>query len=233
MSARILVFARLPVPGHVKTRLAAGIGDARACCFYAACAGHALTQAAAAADALGAEACLCFSDAEDGAAVAQWLAALGLLRVTTAPQAAGGLGDRLHAAFAESLALTGGGRVLVVGSDVPSIDSAVLCAALEALLTHDLVLGPAHDGGYYLIGLCGTAVPAIFRDVPWSTERVLSATLAAAQRLQLRVAPSHTLPVLGDVDTVADLRAWLDSPGAAVHTLAASARAALCDDDIP
>jgi glycosyltransferase A (GT-A) superfamily protein (DUF2064 family) len=92
-------------------------------------------------------------------------------------------------------------QALLIGADIPGIDRTAVARAFSALADHDVVLGPARDGGYYLVGL-SRACPAIFRDIPWSTDRVLSRTLGRAEEEGLTVA---LLQAKGDVDTVDDL----------------------------
>jgi glycosyltransferase A (GT-A) superfamily protein (DUF2064 family) len=105
--------------------------------------------------------------------------------------------------------------VMVVGTDIPDLSAAVLDAAAAALADHDVVLGPARDGGFYLLGFKTKALLTpevqsgqVFEAVQWSTDSVLQRTVAGVQRLGLRLAPIDTLPVLQDVDTLQDLQAW-------------------------
>ncbi|KAJ9522843.1 hypothetical protein QJQ45_023628 [Haematococcus lacustris] len=98
--------------------------------------------------------------------------------------------------------------VIIVGSDVPGLSVAVLEAAVRALDEHEVVLGPAVDGGYYLLGLT-RVVPQLFQDIAWSTDTVLDATVKTVHSVGLRLAPLHSLPVLRDVDHLADLRDWV------------------------
>ncbi len=120
--------------------------------------------------------------------------------VTVRRQLGTDLGERLSAAFAEMLA-DSTDRAVVIGADCPDIGPAVIREAFTALGEHDLVLGPARDGGYYLIGLRRPA-PTLFAGVSWGTDRVLQETLERAERDSLKVA---TLGVLGDIDTPEDL----------------------------
>ena len=106
-------------------------------------------------------------------------------------------------AFADSLEL-GRRRVVLIGSDCPGISEKVLNTAFSHLHYYDLVLGPAIDGGYYLIGLT-EPVPELFRDVPWGTSEVLAITLIRAARLGLR---TILLEPLTDIDRPADLPVW-------------------------
>jgi glycosyltransferase A (GT-A) superfamily protein (DUF2064 family) len=96
---------------------------------------------------------------------------------------------------------------LIVGTDVPSLPLDYYRQALDQLERHDVVIGPALDGGYYMIGLKKIA-PALFQGIPWSTDRVLSMTRENAIAMGLRVA---LLPEWRDVDTIDDLRLLIDA----------------------
>jgi hypothetical protein len=92
----------------------------------------------------------------------------------------------------------------LIGTDCPEINGEYLQAAFKALETTDLVLGPAEDGGYGLIGL-NRAAPTLFEDVPWSSEEVLEVTVRKAEDAGLRV---KLLPEIWDVDHPADVERW-------------------------
>ena len=119
-------------------------------------------------------------------------------------QGDGDLGVRLERAVLQSVA-AGFTRTLIIGTDCPYLTLADLREAREALASNDLVLGPAEDGGYWLIGLRNLH-PELFRGIPWSTESVLATTLARAQEARLKV---RLLRTLADVDTAADWRRFL------------------------
>jgi glycosyltransferase A (GT-A) superfamily protein (DUF2064 family) len=93
--------------------------------------------------------------------------------------------------------------VALVGTDVPWLSQAIVAEGFAALDRDDVALGPARDGGYYLVAL-RQPHPGLFEDIAWSTAKVLPATLARAERLGLRV---RLLPLLTDLDTIDDLRA--------------------------
>ncbi len=116
------------------------------------------------------------------------------------------LGRRMDQAFREVFA-RGYTRVLLVGTDVPTLPAASYGQALRLLSNHDLVLGPSVDGGYYLIGLKKPA-PALFTDIPWSTDQVCALTKEKAATLGLR---TGLLPACRDLDTVDDLLALAPS----------------------
>ena len=123
--------------------------------------------------------------------------------VAVVPQASGDLGDRMRALMADLFA-RGARAVVLVGSDLPDIETGVVADAFAELAVHPdaIVVGPALDGGYYLLGAAGR-VPPVFDAIRWGSADVLSQTRAAAER--------HDVPVVlvapsGDVDTLADLR---------------------------
>ena len=118
------------------------------------------------------------------------------------------LGARMDQAF-RAIFARGYQRVLVVGTDLPSLPGACYTEALSLLADHDLVLGPSLDGGYYLIGLRGPA-PELFVGMPWSTDRVCALTQAKADALGLK---TGLLPTWRDVDTIEDLLALIDETG--------------------
>jgi uncharacterized protein len=110
----------------------------------------------------------------------------------------------------ETLLARGYRRVLIIGTDVPTLPPDHIKQALALLENHDLVLGPALDGGYYLIGLKRTA-SELFNDIPWSTDRVLKLTQEKATILELKTA---LLEPWRDVDTLADLQALIEASAA-------------------
>jgi rSAM/selenodomain-associated transferase 1 len=123
--------------------------------------------------------------------------------VQTLPQPQGDLGERMRGTMAQ-LFDAGARRVVLIGSDLPAITSAPIRAAFDALVADPaaLVLGPALDGGYYLIA--ATQVPPVFEGIGWGTADVLSQTRAAAAAAGLHV---QLVEPLGDVDTPEDLQA--------------------------
>ena len=110
-----------------------------------------------------------------------------------------GLGERMDLAF-KSL-LKNHESVVLIGCDLPELTSTIITQAFEALQNNDLVLGPSYDGGYYLIGL-KKEMPDLFKEISWSSEKVLKQTLERAKRLSLKV---QLLEKLRDIDTLDDL----------------------------
>ncbi|MEJ7661376.1 MAG: TIGR04282 family arsenosugar biosynthesis glycosyltransferase [Hymenobacter sp.] len=149
----LLIFAREPVLGRVKTRLAAGIGAEAALAAYREL--LALTAAAVAAAQVPATVWLAEAPADEAAATIpaaapprpEWP---GLPWRVQPP--ADSLGTRMAHAFGAAFG-AGAGRVVVIGTDCPGLSAALLTRAFDQLLTHDVVIGPAADGGYYLLGM--------------------------------------------------------------------------------
>ena len=183
---RLVIFARLPEAGKVKTRLVPAVGEAGAARIYARLLEHTLAEARA--SDLPIE--LCTTGGEPGA-FREWLGE----GFAITQQGEGGLGERLARVEAPAL---------VIGSDCPGISAPILRAAADALEERSVVLGPASDGGYYLIGF-HEPVPYLFTDMEWSTPSVFAKTLA---RLAARGIGPAILPELSDIDTPEDLAAW-------------------------
>lgn len=204
MTDHLLIFAREPVLGRVKTRLAATIGPVAALAAYREL--LALTAAAVAAAQVPATVWLAEAPAEStlGPPANSPLSRPEWPGLPWQVQpAADSLGARMAHAFAAAFA-AGAGRVVIIGTDCPGLTASLLRQAFAQLATHDLVVGPAADGGYYLLGMKEVHA-SLFADKQWSTATVLPATLADAGRLGLRVAQ---LPTLTDVDSARDLAAW-------------------------
>ncbi|GAB3224802.1 TIGR04282 family arsenosugar biosynthesis glycosyltransferase [Hymenobacter seoulensis] len=188
------MFARYPELGRVKTRLAADIGAEAALAVYKGLVAHTRAQVAP-------------LDVHKTV----WLAEAGPLADCTEPwpdyeqqpQPPGDLGAKMQAAFTHDFARQAT-AVVIIGTDCPGLTTAHVAEAFAALQTHDVVLGPALDGGYYLLGM-KHLWPELFQQKAWSTDTVLADTLADAARLGLR---PYLLPELQDIDTGADLLAW-------------------------
>lgn len=190
----LLVFVKYPRPGAVKTRLVPALGPEDAAELYRVLAERVLE---ATSPRRGEYERLVFYDPPEAAeAMRSWLPAGRLRR-----QGSGELGARLADAFARAFG-RGAGRVAIVGSDVPSLGREDVKAAFDALDAADLVLGPAHDGGYYLVALREPR-PFLFEGMAWSTASVMSDTLARAASGGLSVC---RLGSRRDVDTLEDLR---------------------------
>jgi uncharacterized protein len=182
----LLVIAKAPVAGRVKTRLTPPCTPAGAAALAAAALAD--TLAAAARSRLAHRRVLVL-DGEPGPWVPRGFEVL--------PQRGDGLAGRLAAAFCDV-----GGPAFLIGMDTPQVTPGLLDAGLRALDGTDAVFGRALDGGYWAIGL-RRADPAVFRDVPMSAPT--TAEVQRARLAQLRLATAE-LPALTDVDTIADAR---------------------------
>lgn len=140
------------------------------------------------------------------------------------PQRGADLGERLDDLLSAALA-AGAPKAVVMSSDSPTLPAGYVGQAFTLLDTHDVVLGPADDGGYYLIGL-RQPQPRLLRDVTMSTPFVLRETMAVAEALRLRTA---LLPGWYDVDTVEDLRRLRAELAEAPAEVAAYTRAFLAE----
>src|SRR2546426_863205 len=156
MKEKLVVFVRAPRIGQVKTRLASAIGKAAALEAYKALVDRLLKNLKSL---LNVE--LRFTPDRADAEFDRWLQRGWHL----APQGEGDLGQRLIRAFEQSFA-AGSQRVVVIGSDCPAVAAHDIKSAWRSLLTHDVVLGPARDGGYWLVGFRGPQ-PWVFVNIPW------------------------------------------------------------------
>ena len=195
---RLIVFARLPELGRVKTRLAATLGAPRALEVYV----RLLDATVALAQASGADRLeLCLAD--DAPSSAHPLpAALAARGWAVTVQRGADLGLRMREALERSLEL--GERPVLIGSDCPALCPADLQAAFSALEGSDAVFAPTEDGGYALVGL-SRPLPTMFAEVPWGGPEVARRTRELARRAGARVAWLRTV---WDVDVEADLVRW-------------------------
>jgi rSAM/selenodomain-associated transferase 1 len=181
------IFAKPPYPGSVKTRLIPDIGAAKAASVYRYCLEYTLEVVRQS----GLEYQLFLSEACDDALLQQEAYSL---------QKGDDLGQRMYHAIKELLDTASDGA-LIIGTDCLDLTPMHLQQAARSLADHELVLIPALDGGYALIG-CTTIAPGLFRGLRWSTDKVYRQTLAYAERLNYRV---RSLESVRDIDTLQDL----------------------------
>jgi uncharacterized protein len=199
---RLLVFARLPELGRVKTRLAADIGDARALEVYEEMLRGLIGSIGESSPELEIEFVWAPSPDANGAALRR---AFG--HHATSMQTGPTLGDRLSMAFSERFYFHRTQTIVAIGVDDPALPRALIDQAFELLESVEWVIGPATDGGYYLIGCRALAFDcSIFDGIEWGTSSVLAATLERIRALQATVA---VLPERFDIDTAADLERYL------------------------
>lgn len=183
----LAIFLKNQRLGAVKTRLAAVIGDQKALEIYS----RLVTLTLKAAKEVSASRHLFYSDTLESAS--------DDLQAEPHIQIGSGLGERMNNAFNQLLSKYL--KVVLIGSDLPEISAALIDEAFEKLDTNDLVIGPAEDGGYYLIAL-KTPQPTLFSAIEYSKAEVFEQTLVRAEAEKLKVA---SLKKLRDVDTLADL----------------------------
>lgn len=193
---RVLVFLRYPDPGRVKTRLIPALGEQGACALYRACVELTLARLGA----LRREAILCVDPPEALERVRAWFGSSW----TIWPQVGADLGERLAAATGRAFR-EGAQRLIVIGTDSPWLRQDDIEAAFGVLDGADVVLGPAEDGGYYLIGF-SRHLPQLFNSIAWSTPAVFQQTVAHAQALQLE---TKTVRIGYDVDRAEDVARFL------------------------
>jgi rSAM/selenodomain-associated transferase 1 len=185
------LFAKQPLPGQVKTRLAAGSSPAWAAAVAEAFLHDLLGRLAG----VEARRVLAFSPP----AAKGYFQSVAQNRFLLRPQGDGDLGQRMAGFFAEQFR-AGVKAVVLVGTDSPTLPLPFIDQAFSELERADVVLGPATDGGYYLVG-CAREVPAIFEGVAWGSNQVLFETVVRLQGTAHRLA---LLPPWYDVDTIQD-----------------------------
>jgi rSAM/selenodomain-associated transferase 1 len=195
---RLIIFTRYPAPGKTKTRLIPALGVQGAAALQKKMTERTVARARK----------LLLSESFSleiryaGGRVSWMQEWLGH-DLSFKAQGPGHLGLRMGRAFHEAFR-SGGQRVVLVGTDCPGLSVPLLRKAFHRLHENDVVLGPARDGGYYLLGL-RFFVPGIFEGIPWGTGVVLEETLKILETLRLRV---FLLKTLDDVDRPEDLPNW-------------------------
>lgn len=195
---RLILFARFPVAGKVKTRLIPALGAEGAAVLHRRLVLRTLRTAHAFCQSQDVELEIRF-DGGDENAMQHWLGDGWNFR----PQGDGHLGQRMFRAFEDSFH-EGSPATVIIGSDCPALTAGILAAAFDRLITAPSVFGPADDGGYYLIGLV-RSVPELFRGLAWGAETLLAESLRVLERVGVNPA---LLNPLGDLDRPADLPAW-------------------------
>ena len=191
----IIIMLKYPQPGMVKTRLAKELGTEGATWLYR----HFVTCELVTVHSLHVPVILSCHPCQPLPAYRDWLG--GGYRYIS--QGEGDLGAKMRTSFETAFA-QGCSRVVLTGSDLPHLPAEYLQSALTRLQHHDAVLGPALDGGYYLMGLHRRSFqPGIFEEIPWSTSQVLALT---HKRLADYGLKTFLLPNLRDVDTLEDLK---------------------------
>lgn len=214
----LIIFAREPLPGKAKTRLAAAIGDSAAAELYEAMLRDVLAISRKLTDVES----VVFWDCEESS-----LPRLAeSFRCRSRRQAGGDLGRRMQAAFTEMFD-NGFEHCCIIGSDIPDLPPAYIQQAFDLLAAEksDAVFGPSDDGGYYLLGL-RRMIPQLFTKIDWSTPLALRQSLEAAREAG---ATTAQLPIWHDIDTQEDLNSFMQRSTMllAVHSKTATLAATL------
>ncbi len=189
-SSKLIVFVRNPIAGKVKTRLAKAVGDNEALNIYRMLLRHTKNHV------LNVNADKEVSYSEKVEPEDEWAGS----SFTKSIQKGQDLGERMKNAFRTGLTLEGFGKVVLIGSDCAELTDTILEEAFDILNNKDVVIGPAVDGGYYLIGM-RKFFPEVFDKINWSTSRVFDQTI---QRINKYGASYKTLELLRDVDELED-----------------------------
>lgn len=187
----LIVFTKNPDKGKVKTRLARSVGENKALSIYQKLLWHTHKVV----NDLAMDKCVAYSEYIDQQDI--WEND----RFQKCLQSGDSLGSKMHNALEEGFRKSYD-RICLIGSDIFELTSSIVEQAFHNLHNHDLVIGPALDGGYYLIGM-NHPLPEVFTNIPWGSEKVLDKTLDQANKLSLNIAQ---LPTLNDIDVVEDIR---------------------------
>ncbi len=189
----LIILVKYPEPGRVKTRLAEMLGADEAARLYRDMAEDIIGRL----EGCGAcETIIFFDPPERASDVREWLGE----EFSYMEQSGGDLGQRISNAF-ESMFKAGAGRVVVIGTDCTEVTREVVTRGFLSLEKEDVVVGPAKDGGYYLLGL-SCHLPALFDSIDWSTDRVFGQTV---ERIKEQGLSFGTLEPLKDLDEPSDL----------------------------
>lgn len=190
----VLLFVKFPEKEKVKHRLAVGLTEDIAVELYR----NFVLDTLSMLEGLPFPFYVCFYPPVDQKKFFTWLGT----QYQFLPQEGADLGERMRSCFKRAFAL-GFHRVVLIGSDSPDLPYEYLKEAFTVLQTEDVVLGPAVDGGYYLIGFRNTTfTPSVFEKIHWSTPTVLAETMANIKEADHTI---HLLPSWSDVDTIDDL----------------------------
>ncbi len=208
MPDALILFTRYPTENLVKTRLIPELGAQKATLIHSCLAQQTVRtlQQYCSDGGPSSPQLFVFFDGGDSAMMQIWLGR----ELHYIAQEGRELGERMHHAF-RCLFARGYDRMVLVGSDCPYLDRVIIAEAFEALVHSDVTLGPATDGGYYLIGL-RRPCQGLFREMAWSTPEVCQETINRCGAANLLV---HLLPELSDVDTYEDWRRYKKTLGKA------------------
>ncbi|MEH1893860.1 MULTISPECIES: TIGR04282 family arsenosugar biosynthesis glycosyltransferase [unclassified Nostoc] len=194
----LIIFTRYPEPGKTKTRLIPALGNLGAANLQREMTEHTIFQVQELQKKIAISMEVQFAGG-NLQLMQDWLG----LDLVYHSQGEGDLGSRMARSLFDAFE-SGADKIIIIGTDCPGVNAQILTTAFEKLHSFDLVLGPALDGGYYLIGLC-QPIPELFANIEWGTAQVFQKTLEIARNINL----SHVnLSPLADIDRPEDLPIW-------------------------
>src|SRR5947207_963669 len=195
---KLILFMRYPIAGRAKTRLISALGAEGAAALHRRLVLRTLRAAQGACRTVPADLEVHFDGGTE-----HWMSHWLGDHARFVPQTAGDLGERMAGAFEKSFR-AGSTATVIIGSDCPGVNPDVITEAFTRLSEIPVVLGPAQDGGYYLIGL-SRPMPELFRGIRWGTDRVLADSLAVLEHQGWK---ATLLDPLADIDRPEDLPVW-------------------------
>ena len=193
----LIIFTRYPEAGKTKTRLIPALGTKGAADLHRQMTEHTLTQVKQLqSNAISFEVRFAGGDLQ---LMQGWLGSNSIYQ----SQGDGDLGQRMARSLLYAFQ-SGAEKAVIIGTDCPDVNAEILAEAFAKLHHYNLVLGPAMDGGYYLVGL-QYPIPELFIDIDWGTAKVLQQTVEIAENLNLSIV---YLPYLADIDRPEDLPIW-------------------------
>jgi rSAM/selenodomain-associated transferase 1 len=206
----IIVFTRFPVEGKVKTRLAKNMGNKFAVSFFRACAEHTFRELLKVEEP-GSDLFLFCSEENEIEQVMKWTGN----NFKYYPQKGSDLGIKMYNAF-DTVFKKGYKKVIIIGTDSPDVSMNIIQNAISVLDNCSVVIGPANDGGYYLLGFKSKLID-LFSGIEWSTNSVFNNTI---EKLNISKINYFMLDELTDIDTLEDLQYWLKHyKGDAAHPI--------------
>ena len=195
----VIIFAKMPEPGKVKTRLAEELGNTFAVEFYKNCAAHIFNEISQLKK-YGIDCYLFYGIDNNISEIKKWVNKNFIYN----PQTGGDLGNKMSAAF-QNVFAHGKNKVIIVGTDIPDISKEIFLKAFDELDKNDFVISPSHDDGYNFLGM-KSYYPEVFQNIKWSSEEVFPKTIDAIKKLNLKVSVGKSLI---DIDDKKDLNEWL------------------------
>jgi rSAM/selenodomain-associated transferase 1 len=195
----IIVFTKFPVEGKVKTRLAKNMGNKFAVSFYRVCAEHTFKELVKVKE-TGSELFLFFSEENETEQVMKWVGN----NFNYYSQQGADLGLKMYNAF-DTVFKRGYKKVIIIGTDTPDVSMNIVQSAISVLDNYSVVIGPANDGGYYLLGFKSKLID-LFTGIEWSTDSVFDNTIKKLNNSKVNY---FMLDELTDIDTLEDLQNWL------------------------